>query len=155
MLKMTIIAGTLFGGVALAHPNHGVNNGDDFRMNTEVNVARKPLNILGNWRVSVIEIDGAFVRVPESSDNVELQIGSNQISGNSGCNNFMSAYTTSLNPQILHIDAGASTRKMCHPREVMEFEDAFLRIFAGDFAVEKNFEGIILVRDNVRIYLVR
>lgn len=142
-------------GVLVAHEGHngGHNHGGDYKMQN--NVTRKPINILGNWRISVIEMDGAFVRVPESSDNVALQISNNQISGNSGCNNFMSAYTTSQNPQTLHIEPGASTRKMCHPREVMDFEDAFLRIFAGDFVVEKNFEGVTLVRDNIKIYLVR
>lgn len=151
MLKVAVMASALFMG-ANAHEGHNHGYGDSKMQN---NVARKPVNIMGNWRVSVIEMDGAFVRVPEASDNVELQIGSNQISGNTGCNNFMSGYTASNNPQILHIEPGASTRKMCHPREVMDFEDAFLRIFAGDFAVEKSFEGVTLVRDNIKIYLVR
>ncbi len=114
-----------------------------------------PINILGNWRVSIIEMDGAFIRVPEQAEGVALQINNNQISGIAGCNNFMSPYTLIENTQQITISEGASTRKMCHPEEVMRFEDAFLRLLNGTFMIEKNFEGITLVRDNVKIYLVR
>ncbi len=44
---------------------------------------------------------------------------------------------------------------MCHPEEVMRFEDSFLRLLNGTFMIEKNFEGITFVRDNVKIYLVK
>ena len=112
------------------------------------------LNYFGNWRVSIIEVDGAFMRVPEQAEGVSLQINNNQISGVAGCNNFMLPYNTS-NRQQITIHEGASTRKMCHPEEVMRFEDAFLRLLQGTFMIEKNFEGISLIRDNVKIHLVR
>ena len=48
------------------------------------------INILGDWRVSIIEIDGAFTRIPEFAETVYMQINSNQISGVAGCNSFMS-----------------------------------------------------------------
>lgn len=112
------------------------------------------INFFGNWRVSIIEIDGAFMRVPEQAEGVSLQINNNQISGIAGCNNFMLPYSVT-NTQQITISEGASTRKMCHPEEVMRFEDAFLRLLQGTFTVEKNFEGITLVKDNVKVYLVR
>lgn len=142
----------LFSNVALCHNMSSEELMDDFR--TQARESSKPINLFGNWRVSIIEIDGAFVRVPDSSDGATLQISNNQIAGTSGCNNFMSPYKETLNPQTLHIEGGASTRKMCQP-EVMKFEDAFLGIFIGDFRVFKTFEGIVLERDNIKIYLVR
>lgn len=110
------------------------------------------VNFLGNWHVSIIEIDGALMRVPEQA-YVSLQINNNQITGISGCNNFMLPYIAT-NSQQITISEGASTRKMCQP-EVMRFEDAFLRLLQGTFAIEKSFEGINLVRDAVKIHLVK
>ena len=66
----------------------------------------------------------------------------------------MSPYTMNTNPQQLTIKDGASTKKMCIP-EVMQFENAFLRIFTGNFMVEKSFEGINLVRDGIIIHLTK
>ncbi|RDU67570.1 META domain-containing protein [Helicobacter didelphidarum] len=128
---------------------------EQIKLQSESNLSRKPINILGNWRINLIEIDGAFVRVPEQAEGAEIQISNNQIAGISGCNRFMSAYTSSINPQQIHIEDGASTRKMCHLSEVMQFESAFLEIFRGSFMIEKNFEGVSLIRDNIKIYLVR
>lgn len=131
--------------------------GDMLHMNPQ-SIGQKgnvSINILGDWRVSIIEIDGAFTRIPEFAETVYMQINSNQISGVAGCNSFMSPYTLSADKQQIIISEGASTRKMCHPEEVMRFEDAFLRLLNGVFIIEKNFEGITLVRDNVKIYLVR
>ena len=149
------VLATLFSPLSACDCDDGRDGNREFKMQNETNLNRKAINISGNWRISIVEIDGAFVRVPESAEEAFVQIGSNQISGSAGCNNFMMGYTTSENPQRLNIEEGASTRKMCHPQEVMQFEDAFLRIFNGTFVVEKNFEGITLVRDNIKVYLVR
>lgn len=130
---------------------------DNMEIHNDIQKVEKKVgsvNFFGNWRISIIEVDGAFIRVPEQAEGVFLQINNNQISGVSGCNNFMLPYVVS-NTQQITIHEGASTRKMCHPEEVMRFEDAFLRLMQGTFVIEKNFEGITLVRDNVKIYLVR
>ncbi|TLD83006.1 META domain-containing protein [Helicobacter trogontum] len=150
MAKIVLLAGLSMPVALLAH-------GDTMQMRTQSigQQGNMAVNILGNWRVSLIEIDGAFTRVPEQAGDVTLQINNNQISGVSGCNNFMSPYTFSTNKQQIIISEGASTRRMCQPEEVMRFEDSFLRLLNGTFMIEKNFEGITLVRDNVKIYLVK
>lgn len=150
MAKTALIAGLCVPITLLA-------NGDMMHMNTQ-SIGQKggvAVNLIGDWRVSLIEIDGAFTRVPEQAEGVSMQISSNQIAGIAGCNSFMSPYTLSANKQQITISEGASTRKMCHPEEVMRFEDSFLRLLNGTFMIEKNFEGITLVRDNVKIYLVK
>lgn len=151
--KSAMITATL---LSLCMPITLLANEDVMQLNMQ-NMERNgsTINILGNWRVSLIEIDGAFTRVPAQAEDVSIQINTNQISGIAGCNNFMSPYTLSTNKQQITINEGVSTKKMCHPQEVMRFEDSFLRLLNGTFMIEKNFQGIVLVRDNVKIYLVK
>ncbi len=142
-------------GACLALPVSNI-YAEGFNLKSESQqVTRKPINILGDWHISIIEIDGAFMRVPEHAEGAYLQISNNNIAGVVGCNNFMLPYMSSINPQQITISDGATTRKMCHPEEVMKFEDSFLRLLNGSFMIEKNFEGITLVRDNIKIHLVR
>ncbi len=144
-------------GACLALPFSSIHaHAEHFQLKQESQqMTRKPINLLGDWRISIIELDGAFIRVPDQVEGAFIQINNNQIVGVVGCNNFMSPYVHSTNPQQITISEGASTRKMCYPKEVMEFEDSFLRAFIGTFMVEKNFEGVVLVRDNLKIHLVR
>ena len=127
---------------------------DSYKLHEESKISRTPINILGNWRISIIEIDGACVRVPAQAERADIQISNNQITGVVGCKSFMSPYTMNTNPQQLTIKDGASTKKMCIP-EVMRFENAFLQIFTGNFMVEKSFEGINLVQDGITIHLTK
>lgn len=149
--RMIVVAGLLFSAAFMQARADNMDIHDTFQ---NVEHKMRNINLFGSWRVSIIEIDGAFMRVPEQANVVSVQINNNQISGISGCNNFMLPYSIT-NTQKITISEGASTRKMCYPEEVMRFEDAFLRLLRGTFTVEKNFEGITLVRDDVKIYLVR
>lgn len=153
MIQAALAASLLLPATLQAYPQGGFFLPEELESKAEQKA--EVVNILGNWRVSIIEIDGAFMRVPEAAGDVSLQVNSNQIMGVAGCNNFMLPYTPIANTQQITIKEGASTRKMCHPEEVMKFEDSFLRLLSGTFMVEKNFEGITLVRENVKIYLVR
>ena len=122
---------------------------------TQNNARVTPINIFGNWHIKVIEVNGAFLRIPAESSETQLQIANNQISGTVGCNRFMVGYT-SENAQQITINEGATTKKTCTPSSIMEFEDKFLQIFNGTFFIENNFYGgITFTKDNVKVYLER
>lgn len=125
----------------------------DFRLKNE-QTNDKVVNILGNWRISAIEVDGVLVQIPEQVEGTDIQITQNQITGMVGCNRFMAPYTATKNLEQFNIQEAAATKRMCAP-EAMQFENAFFRIFIGNFVVEKTLGEVSLVRDNVRIRLVR
>ncbi len=110
-------------------------------------------DIFGDWNIRLIDVNGILIYPPMESESSRIQINNNQIVGVSGCNNFMVGYTRQ-GPRQISIGHGAATKKMCAP-EVMNFEDIFLQNFTGLFNIEHAHNGIYLVRNGVKVYLIR
>ncbi|RDU73348.1 META domain-containing protein [Helicobacter aurati] len=142
--SLLLCASSLFAANVQAHTNQY-----SYEKNERVSVS----NILGDWHIKLIERKGILFYVPRESENTQIQINNNQITGTAGCNHFMAGYIPRSNTQI-DISHGAATKKMCSPK-VMQFEDIFLQIFTGLFTVEPSFDGVVLVHDDTKVYLVR
>ncbi|KAA6226415.1 MULTISPECIES: META domain-containing protein [unclassified Campylobacter] len=91
-----------------------------------------------------------------SSENFEekpnLRFENGRFYGDTACNRFFGTYI--IDGDILEIRDGMGVTKMlCASGELMEFEDSFLKNFKGSFEISKEENYIVLVNDNMKLYL--
>lgn len=74
--------------------------------------------------------------------------------GKIGCNNYTAKFFWQDSMRIV-ISGGASTRKLCYPKEVTEFQNNFMRNLDGIYTITKlrNRKGYVLNNGRMRIYL--
>ncbi|MCK5923641.1 MAG: DUF4377 domain-containing protein, partial [Methylococcales bacterium] len=78
------------------------------------------------WSLGELSIDGATIRMPEDS-TAYLIIEGDNVSGTTGCNNFMG--TATFNNGSVTFAPLAVTRKMCIDDALMAFETSLLGLF--------------------------
>lgn len=71
--------------------------------------------------------------------------------GNTGCNAFFASYEW-LNNSVIEMRGSGMTRKMC-TKEAGVFEQKLMEEFDGDFEVKEEEKKLVLIRDNLIIYL--
>ncbi|RDU71273.1 META domain-containing protein [Helicobacter aurati] len=74
--------------------------------------------------------------------------------GKIGCNNYTAKFFWQDSTKIV-VSGGASTRKLCYPKEVSDFQNAFVRNLDGIYTITKlrNRKGYVLNNGHIRIYL--
>ena len=88
---------------------------------------------------------------PKDAEEIpNISFDESKFYGYSGCNRFFGSYENGDN--ALKIGEAASTQMLCHPQSVMEFENAFLMNFKGEFKILNENDKLVLSNDIMKIY---
>lgn len=85
---------------------------------------------------------------------MEFDRAQDVIYGRVGCNDYTAKFFWQDNTRIV-ISGAASTRKVCSPKEVTDFQDSFIKNFDGIYVITqiKNNRGFVLNNGRLRIYI--
>lgn len=105
------------------------------------------------WHVYEIVLkDGTRLTPTDKYEsNMEFDVDENRIFGVAACNNYFATF--SLKGKKMRISEKGNSRKLCFPREGMEYERAFLGGLEGSFTVSRENELMQLKGKNATYYL--
>ncbi|MBZ7973681.1 META domain-containing protein, partial [Campylobacter molothri] len=72
--------------------------------------------------------------------------------GYSGCNRFFGSYVNNGDSIKINGAGAASTQMLCHPMDVMNFENSFLSNFNGTFKISNENGKLILNNGKMKIF---
>ena len=124
--------------------------------NTSINsnpVAKTSTGISQNklFQIDKIIIKGKTFNPKNTEEIPNISFDKDKFYGYSGCNRFFGAYQSSADILQIEADRAASTQMLCHPLDVMEFENAFLSNFKGKFKISYDKEKLVLSSDEMTI----
>ncbi|EAH7878795.1 META domain-containing protein, partial [Campylobacter jejuni] len=67
-------------------------------------------------------------------------------------NRFFGSYQTKVDTLQIEGDRVASTQMLCHPMDVMDFENSFLSNFKGIFKISNENGKLVLSNDEMKIF---
>ncbi len=103
----------------------------------------------GEYKISHIIVGNETIFAPE---NATLEFKDNRIYGNTGCNNYFSIANWIKNGSLKVAYAG-STKKMCHEKDINDFENIYLGNLEGEFEMSLEDDKYTLKNDNISIFL--
>ncbi len=104
------------------------------------------------FEINKIVVNGKTFDPKNAEENPNISFENNKFYGYAGCNRFFGSYQSNENTLEIQGDRVASTQMLCHPLEVMEFENAFLSNFKGSFTISNKNGKLILNNGEMEIF---
>ena len=105
-----------------------------------------------SFTIYKVILNGKELDIKKLQENPNITFENNKFYGFSGCNRFFGVYSIKNGSLKIEGDRVASTQMLCHPLEIMDFENAFLSNFNGEFSVNYNSSNFVLENKIMQIY---
>ncbi|MFQ6341937.1 META domain-containing protein [Campylobacter sp. VTCC 70190] len=101
-------------------------------------------------QIEKIIVKGKMLEAKNAEEIPNISFDKNKFYGYAGCNRFFGSYQNS--GTSLQFEGAASTQMLCHPLDVMDFENSLLSNLKGEFKMTKEDNKLILSSENMTIY---
>ncbi len=122
---------------------------------TSVSSNSKANNELAQNQLFTIEkiiVKGKTFDPKNAQEAPNISFDKDKFYGNAGCNRFFGSYQSNGDTLQIEGDRVASTQMLCHPMDVMEFENSFLSNFRGTFKISNENGKLILNNGEMKIF---
>lgn len=104
------------------------------------------------YNIAKIVLDGDGLKLQSEQEAPNITFENDKFYGFSGCNRFFGTYKIDGNSLIIEGDRVASTQMLCHPIEIMDFENNFLSNLKGSFTINYEDDKLVLKNKKMQIY---
>lgn len=105
------------------------------------------------FKIEKIIVNGKTYDPKNAQEIPNITFEDNKFYGYAGCNRFFGSYQSSGDILQIEGDRVASTQMLCHPLDVMDFENSFLSNFKGIFQISDENGKFVLSNDEMKIFL--
>jgi len=105
-----------------------------------------------NFKIEKVIFEGKTYMNFNTQESPNISFEKNKFYGYTGCNRFFGTYENNGENLNISNDYLASTKMLCYPKEIMDFEYIFLTNLKGTFKIIKN-KQIILENEEMQIFL--
>ncbi|TKX31169.1 META domain-containing protein [Campylobacter aviculae] len=103
-------------------------------------------------KIEKIVVNGKTFDPKNAEETPNISFDKDKFYGYAGCNRFFGSYTNNGNAIKINGDRAASTQMLCHPLDVMDFENSFLSNFNGTFKISNEDGKLVLNNGKVKIF---
>ncbi|EAH7629971.1 META domain-containing protein [Campylobacter jejuni] len=104
------------------------------------------------FKIEKIIVNGKTFDPKNAEESPNISFENNKFYGYSGCNRFFGSYQTKADTLQIEGDRVASTQMLCHPMDVMDFENSFLSNFKGTFKISNENGKLVLSNDEMKVF---
>lgn len=104
------------------------------------------------FKIEKIIVKGKTFDPKNAEESPSISFENNKFYGSAGCNRFFGSYQTKADTLQIQGDRVASTQMLCHPLDVMDFENSFLSNFKGTFKISNENGKLVLSNDEMKIF---
>ncbi|MBM0637374.1 META domain-containing protein [Campylobacter sp. VicNov18] len=104
------------------------------------------------FKIEKIIVNGKTYDPKNAEESPNITFENNKFYGYAGCNRFFGSYQNSGDILQIEGDRVASTQMLCHPLDVMDFENSFLSNFKGTFQISDENGKLVLSNDEMKIF---
>ncbi|MBZ7943056.1 META domain-containing protein [Campylobacter sp. RM13744] len=137
-LQMTLAA-ACFAGCASTSVSSSANTQNKLVQNQQLKIER-------------IVVDGKTFDPKNAEEIPNISFDKDKFYGYSGCNRFFGSYVNNGDSIKINGAGAASTQMLCHPMDVMNFENSFLSNFNGTFKISNENGKLILNNGKMKIF---
>ncbi|QOW63249.1 META domain-containing protein [Campylobacter hepaticus] len=105
------------------------------------------------FKIEKIILNGKTYDPKNAEESPNISFENNKFYGYAGCNRFFGSYQSANDILQIEGERVASTQMLCHPLDVMDFENSFLSNFKGTFKIFNEDGNIVLSNDSIKIFL--
>ncbi|TKX30677.1 META domain-containing protein [Campylobacter estrildidarum] len=103
-------------------------------------------------KIEKIVVNGKTFDPRNAEETPNISFDKDKFYGYAGCNRFFGSYKNNGNTLKIEGDRAASTQMLCHPLDVMDFENSFLSNFNGTFKISNENGKLILNNGKMKIF---
>lgn len=104
------------------------------------------------FTIEKIVVKGKTFDPKNAQEAPNISFDKDKFYGNAGCNRFFGSYQSNGNTLQIEGDRVASTQMLCHPSDVMDFENSFLSNFKGIFKISNENGKLVLNNGEMKIF---